>query len=192
MKRSSEQKIIEQIKDGDAAKFRLLVDEYKTVSFSLACSIIKNEQDAEDVLQEAFIKAFQGLKTFNFQSSFSTWLYRIVVNQCRTRYAKQKSRNEILHHEENFSADLETENDPLKLLLEEERKQLVGKVMCQMSSEEALMLQLYYLAELSVAEMQEITRFSESKIKVSLFRARKSFKKKLVETYGKDYERTRY
>jgi len=87
MKISSEKEIeiINQVKEGDTSLFRLLIDKYKDVSFSLACSILRNEQDAEDALQEAFIKAYNGLKRFNFHSSFATWLYKIVVNTSNTR-----------------------------------------------------------------------------------------------------------
>ena len=101
MKKNKEKEfaLIERIKEGDTSHFRILVDKYKDVSFSLACSILKNEQDAEDALQESFIKAFKGLKSFSYKSAFSTWFYMIVINTCRTKYKNQKRHNQLIEND---------------------------------------------------------------------------------------------
>ena len=71
--KESDANLIRQIVGGDMSLFRLLVDRHKDISFSLACSIVKNNDEAQDVLQEAFIKAFRNLEKFNFNSSFSVF-----------------------------------------------------------------------------------------------------------------------
>ncbi len=186
MKRSREKEfdLIAKIKEGDTSNFRILVEEYKDVSFSLACSILKNDQDAEDALQESFIKAFKGLKHFSFKSSFSTWLYEIVVNTCLTKYKTQKRYRQGMDVDSYTDAEL-TENDtPFKLMTMNERKSIVNIILEQIKEEESLMLRLFYLAELSIVEIKQITGFKDSKIKVTLHRARKSFQQRLEKMYG--------
>ena len=186
MKRNNDKEfdLITKIKEGDTSNFRILVDKYKDVSFSLACSILKNEHDAEDVLQESFIKAFNGLKGFSFKSSFSTWLYKIVLNTCNTKHKNQKRHNQLIDIDSYSNIEI-TENDtPFKKITLNERKYIVNRVLEQIKEDESLLLRLFYLAELNIAEIKQITGFSESKIKVTLHRARKSFQQRLEKMYG--------
>ncbi len=186
MKRSSEKvfDLIAKIKEGDTSYFRLLVEEYKDVSFSLACSILKNEQDAEDALQDSFIKAFKGLRSFNFKSSFSTWFYRIVVNTCLTKYEYQKRHGQLVDIDSYSSIECASDDPPLNMVNSNETRYIVNHILELMKEEESLLLRLFYLAELSIAEINQITGFKDSKIKVTLHRARISFHQKLEKMYG--------
>lgn len=182
--KAQEFELITRVKEGHTSEFKLLIDKYKDVSFSLACSILKNEQDAEDALQESFIKAFKGLKKFNFKSSFSTWMYKIVVNTCKTKFNKQKRKNEFIGS--NFYSKIEIEEHitPFKKINLKERKEIVNKILETMKEDESLLLRLFYLAELSIEEIKEITAFKDSKIKVTLHRGRKSFLQCFKKKYG--------
>ena len=182
--REEELVLIQRIREGDTASFRILVDRYKGVSFSLACSLLKSEQDAEDALQEAFVKAFRGLRNFKHTASFSTWLYRIVVNTCNTRFQKQKRRNELIDVDSRMEVEVVEANTPFRAIDLQERKAIVNLVLERMTGDEALLLRLFYLAERSVEEIKEITGFKESKIKVTLHRGRQRFKKILEQGYG--------
>ncbi len=186
MKKNKEKEfdLIERIKEGDTSNFRMLVDGYKDVSFSLACSILKNEQDAEDALQESFIKAFKGLKSFSFKSSFSTWLYKIVVNTCRTKYISQKRHSQLIENDLSLNVEIAGDDMPFNKITSNERKYIVNRVLDQLKEEESLLLRLFYLAELNIAEIKQITGYKDSKIKVTLFRARKSFQQTLEKMYG--------
>lgn len=179
-------RIIERVKKGDTSAFRLLVEKHKDVSFSLACSILKDENDAEDALQESFIKVYKNIKGFRYNSTFSTWLYRIVVNTCITQAKKQQkqqlqesinSRNnpEVYHCETGFEK-----------LVSSERTAIINKVLDTIKSDEALLLRLYYLSELDLHEIMKVTGFKESKIKVTLFRARKNILKELQKIFGNE------
>ena len=181
---NKEFELITRIKEGDTSDFKILVDKYKDVSFSLACSILRNEQDAEDALQESFIKAFKGLSRFNFKSSFSTWFYKIVVNTCNSKFTKQKRDNQLIDFDSSLRIDINDKDTPFSELDIKERKDVVNKVLDALNTDESLLLRLFYLSELSVAEIKDITGFKESKIKVTLFRARKSFEQKLEKMYG--------
>ena len=152
--------------------FRNLVEKYKDVSFSLACSVLKDEEEAEDVLQDAFMKVLNNVHKFRFDSSFSTWLYRIVVNTCLN--VKEKNKK---HLYDDLSEVQEVQSDDTSLLdkyNEKERKIYIEATFKLMKPDEALLLRLYYLCELSIGEVREVTDFTESNIKVILYRARKN------------------
>ena len=168
--------IVKKIKEGDTSEFRVLVDKYKDVSFSLACSILRNEHEAEDALQESFLKAFHNIRKFNNKSSFSTWFYRIVVNTCFTLANKQRTAK--FEDISSFNTNLETseENTGYDKLVASDRKKIIDSALKRIKSDEALLLQLYYLSELDVKEIKEVTGFKESKIKVTLHRARISLR----------------
>lgn len=184
-KRHTEFEIIKSIRKGNINNYRTLVNDYKDVSFSLAVSILKNETEAEDALQEAFIKAFRNLKHFKFNAAFSTWLYRIVVNTC-LNYLKSK-KHKSFQNEDDHLLNLESENESgYDNLLNDDRNKIIQNILKQLKPDEAMLLNLFYLSEFSIDEIKEITGFKESKIKVTLHRARKSFKElaeeKLVKT----------
>ena len=178
--------IIERIKEGDTSEFRVLVEKYKDVSFSLACSILHDEHEAEDALQEAFIKVYKNLKKFQGKSSFATWLYRIIVNTCFTIAKKQEKRK--LQDNIDYYYDLEIPNDRTGLqdLVDSERTAIIKKVLKTMKTDEALLLRLFYLSELDVREIMKVTGFNESKIKVTLHRARKNVLTEMQRIFGKE------
>jgi RNA polymerase sigma-70 factor (ECF subfamily) len=183
---SDDLSIVEKLKNGNNAEFRLLVEKYKDVSFSLAYSILKDEHIAEDALQEAFLKVFKNIRQFRNQSLFSTWLYRIVTTTC-LKIAK-KNKRARLH--DSFDTDIhgDTTNNMTGFdnVIASERKEVIHSAVRMMKSNEAMLLQLYYLSELSIEEIKEITGFKESKIKVTLYRGRTSFQENLQKILGNE------
>lgn len=156
-------RLIERIRDGDSQAFRQLVERHKEVSLSLAFSILKDKALAEDALQEAFIKVFRKLHTFNRSAAFSTWLYRIVVNTSYNILKQQKYHEDIStipHDAPGIPSEVS-----FNLLKEEAQRHYIQTALTSLASDEALVLRLFYLCELSIREVQEVTRFSNSKIK---------------------------
>ena len=92
MKNLSDNEIIESIKKGNHSDYSLLIDRYKNKAFSLLKRMLKNEMEAEEVLQDCFLKAFYGLNSFKQEAKFSTWFYRIVFNN----YSLQADKTKIL------------------------------------------------------------------------------------------------
>jgi len=80
MKKLSDQQIIESVRDGNQSDYSIIVDRYKNKAFSLLKRMLKNEQDAEETLQDCFLKAYNSLNNFKGEAKFSTWFYRIVYN----------------------------------------------------------------------------------------------------------------
>ncbi|MEM7370492.1 MAG: sigma-70 family RNA polymerase sigma factor [Bacteroidota bacterium] len=179
-----EQAIVEQILAGDTALFRELADRYKDVSYSLICSMVPDATEAEDILQDAFVKAFRHLHTFRFDARFSSWLYRIVLRSCYSAIKKQKKKMASLSRlsSEDRPTILE-EYDPMRL---EERRIYINQILTSMNPKEALVLRLHYLGEQKIHEIATITGLKPSNIKVLLHRGRKSFRSQLDSLLGQE------
>ncbi|OEK04603.1 RNA polymerase sigma factor [Roseivirga misakiensis] len=175
--------LIERIKEEDHFAFRQLIEKYKDDALTLATSILKNQAVAEDVLQEVFIKVYEKIKSFKYQSTFYTWLYRIVVNRSYNELRKTKNKSFTQPQEETLTAIESTDEVDSNDL-----NRIITQALNLMKPDEALVLRLFYLSELKIDEVQEITRFSKSKVKVTLHRARKSLAVILKKQLGKEIE----
>lgn len=170
---------IKKVLDGDTEAFRYFVSQYKDMAFTLSMSVVKNEFVATDVVQEAFMKTFQNLKKFKGNSKFSTWFYRIVVNESIKVIRKKGEQSMDLdnsHHLHPVS-----EPSAIDQMKELEREYHINEILTRLAAGESLVLRLFYLNENSIAEICEITGWSESKVKVTLHRARKNMEKQLTK-----------
>ena len=176
--------LINRIKAGDTLAFKDLVNAYKDVSLTLACSVLKDNDLAQDAVQTAFIKVYEKLNAFRQDSKFSTWLYRIVINTAYNLLKKQKNHQQI-----DVLSNLSVETDgksETKALTEQEQKKFINLALNRIKANEALILRLFYLYEHTILEIREITGFSKSKIKVDLHRGRKNMELKLQKMLGNE------
>jgi RNA polymerase sigma factor (sigma-70 family) len=170
--------------EGDSEAFRHLISKYKNMAYSIAMSIVKDEFDAEEVLQVSFLKAYEKLNSFEELSKFSTWFYRIVVNESFKVIKKKKS--EFVDFKEDLSC-LSTEIESTVLKLEtDDQKYLINEALLKLSAKESLALRLFYLDGNSIEEIGNITGWTESNIKVILHRARINLKYLLTKVYKID------
>jgi RNA polymerase sigma-70 factor (ECF subfamily) len=91
----SDTEVVRRAREGDHDAFRVLVERYQGRAFGLALRVLRNEEHARDAVQDAFLKAYGSLDRFQGRSSFYTWLYRIVMNQCLDRKRRDKSDREV-------------------------------------------------------------------------------------------------
>lgn len=96
----SDEMLVERARENDPDAFKRLVDKHKTKIYSIAYRLLGNHSDADDLAQETFIRAYRGLGKFKGQSSFSTWLYRIMVNCCMDLWRRRKQRSRDLQLDE--------------------------------------------------------------------------------------------
>lgn len=174
-----EKKWIEQILAGDLHSFSCLITKYEKMAYTLALRLTGNKEEAEEVTQDAFIKAYNALDTFKFESKFSTWLYRIVY---RTSLSALRQQKIFTDYDEARSEELtQDEIDSAASLLERnDRREIISRVMRLLPPDESMLLTLYYLEECSVDDICRITDLSASNVKVRLFRGRKHFHEKLL------------
>ncbi len=162
---------IRKVREGDTEAFRYFLKNYKGMAFSLAISVVKDEYEAEEVVQDAFIKAFNGLKSFSGKSKFSTWFYRIVLNEAFGHLRKIKKEPVSFNSDHPYDV---ADESVLESLQEDEQTHLINEALKKLPPKESLVLRLFYLEEESIKEVCEITGWSESNAKVTLHRARKS------------------
>jgi len=176
----ADEKIIGQVLNGNRNAYALLVDEYKDRVYSLALGIVRNRELAEEIAQDAFVKAFGSLKKFRKEAGFSTWIYRITYNTAISELRKKKKTSQVA--EEQFENLASTQaNEALAEADEKEaRLEMIEKAVKELPPEEQLMVTLYYLEENSVQQISKVTGFSASNVKVKLFRLRKKLRQ-LVE-----------
>ncbi len=170
---------IDRILKGDANAYSVLVERHKQMIYTFALKMVKVPEDAEEIAHDAFVKAYQSLGSFKNQSKFSTWLYRIAFNESVSRLRKKKL--ELVSIDEprfSFLEVSETENI-LNELNEQERQIIVRNAVDKLPDDERSLITMFYLQECSIKEIAEIMTYSESNVKVKLFRARKRLWEKL-------------
>lgn len=175
---------IEKTLKGDTNAFAFLVERYKDMVFTLAVKMVKSREVAEEVSQDAFIKAFRYLPKFKGDSKFSTWLYKIAYNTCLDSIKKNANKYNDVAIDEitiNYISSVETILDGIE---REERAVVINRCIEQLPEDEKAILLFFYFKELSLKEIVEVTSMSEANVKVKLHRARKkllSIVKKTVE-----------
>jgi RNA polymerase sigma-70 factor, ECF subfamily len=189
---SEQQFSIEALRGGDRAEFARLVEVYSGPLYRLALKMLGNPQDAEDVLQNTFLKALQSLKTFEGRSSLSTWLYRIAVNEALMLIRKQKpevSLTDTVNEDEEGSDYSPVEFTDWCCLPEEEfvtaesRKALDGAIRRLPETLRVVFL-LRDIERLSIQETGETLGLTETAVKTRLLRARLRLRELLSGYYG--------
>lgn len=170
-----EKLIVSKVLKGNTSAFSYFVDTYQDMAMTIAYRVCQNKQDAEDIVQNAFVKAFHNLHTFRSDSKFSTWFYRIVYNTAITHLNSSVFSNEFVDYKHITGENSFSDWDTIAAIEEGERKALINAVLEEMPKDESLLLTLYYLDENSVKDIMKITSLSESNVKVKLHRARKRF-----------------
>lgn len=175
--------IIEQIRKGNSNAFSALVTKYQNVVYSIALKVLRNREEAEEMAQEAFIKAFRSVHTFQGKSKFSTWLFTITYNTCISHIRKNKFRTTGMDH---FQAIDEEEEADFGEFQQEDRIKYLESALKQLSEDEYLLIVLYYYEDQSVEEISHVTGLSESNVKVKLFRARNRLHRIIVSLMNKE------
>lgn len=173
MIKNTDQYLIKTTLAGETFAFGELVDRYQNFVFSIAVRMLKNREEAEEVAQDSFIKAFDSLAGFRAEAKFSSWLYRIVYNKSLDRLKKNKREGSFVLIEDITSNDLIGIETGLDFMLEEERKEVISKCIAELPGKDAALVELYYFEELAIKEIAEITGLTEDNIKIKLYRSRK-------------------
>lgn len=173
MKQQEERELIKQILDGETTRFSLLIDSYSSRLYGLIVRIVGCSEDAEELVQDVFLKAFRSLHKYKGDSRFSTWLYRIAYNTAIS--ATRKSKHEFCYIEENTinSVPDTAVDNLLGATDDEERILLLTQAIDRLTVEEKALITLFYYEERSIEESGEILALSPANVKVRLHRIRK-------------------
>ena len=179
MDRNSDQIYIDKVLQGDTNAFAYLINKYKDMAYTLAIKIVKNHEDAEEVAQDSFLKAYEKLDSFKGNSKFSTWLYTIVYRNSISKIRKKKVTTSGIddYVMDNYSEGHEFPQ--LEAIKNGEQQKYVREAIDRLPEKDALLITLFYMNESSVEEIEQITNLTQSNIKVKLFRARKKLNTEL-------------
>ncbi|MBR8536037.1 sigma-70 family RNA polymerase sigma factor [Carboxylicivirga sediminis] len=174
-------KLIKLVRAGDVSAFAQIIDKYQHMAYTLANSIVKNHQEAEEVAQDAFFKAYKSLDKFKGDAEFSTWLYRIIYNTAISKIRSRKAETITLESQEVDKQNTFNFADNLHRLERQERKVILKKALKELKEEDAFIIILYYYKEHSIEEIEKATGLSKSNIKVKLHRGRKQLQQTLEQ-----------
>ena len=170
--KKEESHIIKEILNGKTEQYEYFLDRYGQQVFVLVDRIVSCQEDAEELTQDVFLKAFQQLSSFKAESSFSTWIYRIATNLAISTV--RKKRNDVLRLDDSVFANLsDTQVDEALEDESEEQMERLQQAMNQLEADERAMITLYYLEEKPLAEVAFILGMTEGNAKVKLHRIRK-------------------
>ena len=182
----TEQELIQRAKQGDHSAFEQLLLQNQDKVFSLALRMVNNREDAADLAQEAFLKAWQGLKSFQGDSAFSTWLYRLTTNVCIDFIRKQKRRQDIEpvvsldDGEVSWAQPADHSQDPQHRLEREEISRAVARGLEQLPDHQRQVLVMREMSGLSYQEIAEKLSLDLGTVKSRIARARLALRKILL------------
>lgn len=164
--------IIQEILNGKTNQYEYFLDKYSQQVFTLIIRIVSCQEDAEELTQDVFLKAFQQLASFKAASSFSTWIYRIAYNAAIS--ATRKRNYDVLHLDDAAFANLsDTQVDEALEDESEERIQQLSSAIKKLNIDERALITLYYMEGKTLTETAFILGLTESNAKVKLHRIRK-------------------
>ena len=183
---TDEKALIRQIQAGDQEAFAQLVQTYQKPVYNLCLRMVSNPSDAEDLAQEAFLKAWRGLSFYKFESSFSTWLYRLTSNVCIDFLRQQKRKNTVsltvMEEEENRELEIyDPAPVPEEKAIDSENRRAVAAAMAQLEEEYRLVLSLRVVEELSYEQIADVLDLKVGTVKSRLARARDKLRKLLLQ-----------
>jgi RNA polymerase sigma-70 factor (ECF subfamily) len=182
---------LEALQAGDPEEFSRIVDAYSSKIYRLATKMLNQQQDAEDVLQETFIKAYRGLKSFDGRSKISTWLFRIATNEALM--VLRRKHPEVVSIDEPIETE-EGEQEPIQIvdwcclpeeeLLSEETKERLDAAVQKLPERLRVVFILRDINDLSTHETAEILGLSDTAVKTRLSRARLRLREELSAYFG--------
>ena len=175
----SDIELIEQTLAGDQSAYADLVKRHQRFVFTLAMRFAKTREDAEEIAQDCFIKAYRSLESFQGGSKFSTWLYSIVYTTAMTALRKKRVDTDSIDDENTYIQIENTGGYDVNNVENKSRSFYVNQAIAQLLPDDATIITLFYKGEQSLEEIAQTMGMEANTVKVKLFRARQRLKEKL-------------
>jgi RNA polymerase sigma factor (sigma-70 family) len=176
----NDNEVISKVLKGDQQAYSSLVIKYQNYVFTLCLRFTKNREDAEEIAQDIFIKAYRALAAFRGESKFSTWLYTIVNTTCITFLRKKRLETHSLDNEKVFEAvDNQDSGMHANQVEQKSRAGMVNKAIRLLNPDDAEIITLFYKGEQSLEEIAQVLHIETNTAKVRLHRARTRLKEKM-------------
>lgn len=181
-------KIIESCLLGNTQIFSRLIDNYKNMVYNLAYRMSNNPHEAEDISQEAFLRAYQSLARFNPSYKFSTWLYQITLNIIRDKFKRKEIDYVSLDtpvetdDSEFYHQPADSTNNPEQIVTRQEDVQEIQQAIYSLPLKYREVIVLRHLQDLSYIEISNILKLPSGTVKIRLYRAREQLRKILSDS----------
>jgi RNA polymerase sigma-70 factor (ECF subfamily) len=177
------EKLIEDAQKGDVTAFEKIVKYHQSYAYAVAFRFLYDEDDAEDIVQESFIRIWNHLQDFDPKMKFTTWMYKIIVNLCYDKAKSNKRRISVFArlNGNSFKDDCIENIDIERDLTNKETVALIKFIADGLSEKQRMIFLLRDIQDLTVEEVAVVTGMSDSAIKTNLFFARQNIKKKLAK-----------
>jgi len=171
-----DEEIISRVLNGEKNLYENIMRKYNPRLYRISMSIINDDMEAEDTMQAAYLNAYLQLHSFKNRSSFSTWLTRILINECLQRKKKKIKENQMLTEKQDINYHTET---PLRGLMNKELKTLLEKSISDLPEKYRTVFVMREIEEMSISETMDVLKLSESNVKVRLNRAKEMLRDNL-------------
>ncbi len=183
----TDSEIISKVLRGDQQAFAELVNRYQNFVFTITLRYTDNREDAEEIAQDIFVKAYRSLADFRGASKFSTWLYTIVTTSCITFLRKKKLETRSLDDERVFEqADNQNSNFGANQVEQKSKVAMVNQAIRLLSPDDSKIITLFYKGEQSLDEIGIIMGLEPNTVKVKLHRARQRLREKMEKFFPQE------
>jgi RNA polymerase sigma factor (sigma-70 family) len=172
---------IEAVLSGNKQAYGHIIDKYKNQLYATVLRMTKNPQDAQDLVQEAFIKVYYQLGKYDKKGSFSGWLKRVAINHCMDEFRKKHHRIENVEIHENV---IENPNHPEIIFLKKEKHRQLERLIATLPEDERMIILLRYVNEFSYDEISELLDVPVSTVRNKLHRAKKKLRAAVTNEGG--------
>ncbi len=179
MEKKTDEYYIREILKGDSGSFSQLVEKYKHIAFSLSFKLLSHREEAEEAAQDAFIKAYNSLSSFQNGSTFKTWFFRIVYNTSISKLRARKNREINIDDIKISDTEIQSAESTVEQLNKDDRQKYLEIGLGRLEPEERALLKMYYYDDFSMDEISVITSLSVSNVKVKIHRSRKKLLQEL-------------
>jgi RNA polymerase sigma factor (sigma-70 family) len=181
----TDEEIINRVLKGDQSVYALLLEKYQNYVFTLVLRFTENREDAEEIAQDVFVKAYRSLADFRGDSKFSTWLFTITRTTCLSFLRKKKLDTQSLDNERTGIQIENRESGFNANLVEQKSKHaMLNRAIAMLSPDDAQVLNLFYKGDQTLEEIGKIMRLDPNTVKVKLHRARQRLKDKMEKHFA--------
>jgi RNA polymerase sigma-70 factor (ECF subfamily) len=181
-----DQSLVSRVVSGDKQAFRLLIKQHERLVAHMIGRLVDRAEDREELCQDVFLKVYEKISEFNFQSKLSTWIatiaYRMGINHLR----KKKIELSDISEEESFTAHFISQGDPQEIMEDDDIERITLTLIDQLPPHYKTILTLYHVDHMNYGEIEEVTGMPEGTVKNYLFRARTLLKEKVKKYLGKE------
>jgi len=179
----SDRQIVEKVRSGNSRTYALLVDRHKERAMTLALRLLGSKEEAEELVQDAFLRAYKNLDTFRGDAKFSTWLYRILYNLCMTKVTRRKGKMEHLEEEDRMTKTMLVDDEEISIqerIEHEEITKLVATEIESLPEKLKTVILLFYVQDMSYDEMSAVMNIPVGSVKTYLHRGRNMLRQRVL------------